>query len=101
VGFLVKRVTSSPLRELSLSILAFYFFLPFLVLLPERAKTSPIVVCFISVSVLLGILVERFVFLAPVVSVNPVATAINFIALMGLVVFFVMKKVAEGTVPHA
>lgn len=67
VSYLLVRTASSPLRELSLSILALYFLIPFLVLLPGRAKRSPAVVSAVSASVLLGILVERIVFLAPAV----------------------------------
>jgi len=101
VSYLLARVTSSPLRELSLSILALYFFIPFLVLLPGRSKTNPFVVFAVSVSILLGILVERFVYLAPVVSLHPLATAINFLALLILFVHGVMKKEAGGTVLKA
>ena len=101
VSYLLARVTLSPLRELSLSILAFYFFIPFLVLLPGRSKTNPFVVFAVSVSILLGILVERFVYLAPVVSLHPLATAINFLALLVLFVHVVMNKEAGTTILKA
>ncbi|MGA6994026.1 MAG: hypothetical protein WBX50_09025 [Candidatus Deferrimicrobiaceae bacterium] len=92
VGFLLERVSSSPLRELSISILAFYFFIPFLVLLPGRSKTNPFVVFAVSVSILLGLLVERFVYLAPEVPLSSVGLAIDFAILLVLFVFFVVKK---------
>lgn len=92
VSFILARVSSSPLRELSISILPLYFFIPFLVLLPGGSKRNPFVVSAVSLSILLGILVERFVLLAPVVSVNPLPTAINFLALLVLFVHAVMRK---------
>ena len=101
VGYLLARLNSSPLRELSLSVLAFYFFIPFFVLLPGRSKTNPFVVFAVSVSILLGILVERFVYLAPVVSLHPLAAAINFLALLVLFVHVVMNRVPGRTVLKA
>jgi hypothetical protein len=101
VGFLLTRLTSSPLRELSVSVLAFFFFIPFLVLLPGRSKTNPFIVFAVSVSILLGTLVERFVYLAPVVSLHPLAAAINFLALLVLFVHVMMNKVPGRTVLKA
>ena len=101
VSYLLARVSSSPLRELSLSILAFYFIIPFLVLLPGRSKTNPFVVLAVSVSILLGILVERFVYLAPAVSLHPLATAVNFLALLVLFVHVVRKEGAGEPVRKA
>ncbi|MGB3398870.1 MAG: hypothetical protein WBA34_01720 [Candidatus Deferrimicrobiaceae bacterium] len=101
VSYLLARISSSPLRELSLSILAFYFFVPFFILLPGRSKTNPFVVFAASLSILLGILVERFVYLAPVVSLHPLATAINFLALLVLFVHVVMNKEAGTTILKA
>jgi hypothetical protein len=91
VSFLVTRLSSSPLRELTVSIIFFYFFIPFLVLLPGRSKTNPYVVFAVSLSVLLGILVERFVFVAPVVTPSPLALGIDFLVLLVLFVGFVVK----------
>ncbi|HJX14489.1 MAG TPA: hypothetical protein VJ386_02070 [Candidatus Deferrimicrobiaceae bacterium] len=91
VSFLVTRLSSSPLREFTVSIVFFYFFIPFLVLLPGRSKTNPYVVFAVSLSVLLGILVERFVFVAPVVTPGPLALGIDFLVFLVLFVFFVVK----------
>ena len=90
VTFLLKRITSSPLRELSLSVLACYFFLPFLVFLSGRAKTNPYVVFAISLVVLTGIFIERFLFLAPLVPVNFGALGIQFLCF--LVLFFLLVR---------
>ena len=96
VSYLLARVSSSPLRELSISILAFYFFVPFLVLLPGRSKTNPFVVFAVSVSILLGILVERFVYLAPLVPVRFGVLAIHFICFLLLFVLLVRVKGEPG-----
>jgi hypothetical protein len=92
VSFLLARVTSSPLRELSVSILAFFFFVPFLVLLPGRSKTNPFVVFAVSVSILLGIMVERFVYLAPVVPVRFGVLGIHFLCFLFLFLLLVRGK---------
>lgn len=66
VSFIARRVSASPFRELSVAVLFLYFFLPFPVLLSSRAKTNPYVVSAVALCVLSGILVERYLFLAPV-----------------------------------
>ena len=101
VSFLVKRLSSSPLRELTVSIIVLYFFIPFFVLLPGRSKTNPYVLFAVSLSVLLGILIERFVFVAPEVPLSPLALGINFFVFLVLFVSFVAKGGAGGRVPEA
>ena len=96
VSYLLARISSSPLRELSLSILAFFFFVPFFVLLPGRSKTNPFVVFAASLSILLGILVERFVYLAPIVPVRFGVLAIHFLCFLLLFVLLVRVKREPG-----
>ena len=96
VSYLLARISSSPLRELSLSILAFYFFVPFFILLPGRSKTNPFVVFAASLSILLGILVERFVYLAPIVPVRFGVVAIHFLCFLLLFVLLVRVKREPG-----
>lgn len=91
VGFLARRILASPLRELSVAVLFLFFFLPFLVLLPSRSKTSPFVVSAVALSILAGILIERYVFLAPAVRLGSVALAIDFLCLLFLFAFVVYK----------
>lgn len=99
VSFLLARITSSPLRELSISILAFFFLVPFFVLLPGRAKTNPFVVFAVSVAVLLGILVERFVYLAPVVPLRFGVLAVLFLCFLVLFLLLVRGTREAGGKP--
>jgi len=101
VSFLLARVSTSPLRELSVSILVLYFFVPFFVLLSGRCKTNRFVVSAVSVSVLLGILVERFVYLVPMVPLSSAGLAIDFAVLLFLFVAFVGRKGSGGNVLEA
>ena len=82
VGFIARRVSASPLRELCVAVLLLLFFIPFPALLSTRAKSNPIVVSAAALSILSGILVERYVFLAPVVRFSPAALATDFACLL-------------------
>ena len=92
VGFIARRVAASPMRELSVAVLFLLFFLPLTALLSTRAKSNPYVVSAVSLSILSGILVERYVFLAPVVRFSPVALAIDFACLLLLFVAVIYKR---------
>jgi hypothetical protein len=100
VGFIARRVAASPLRELSVAVLFLLFFIPFPALLATRAKSNPFVVSAAALSILSGILVERYVFLAPVVRFSPVALAIDFACLLLLFVAVVYKR-SRGTAREA
>jgi hypothetical protein len=91
VGFIARRLSASPLRELCVAVLLLLFFIPFPALISTRAKSNPYVVSAVSLSILSGILVERYVFLAPVVRFSPVALAIDFACLLLLFVAVVYK----------
>jgi hypothetical protein len=95
VGFIARRLSASPLRELCVAVLFLLFFIPFPALLSTRAKSNPYVVSAVAVSILSGILVERYVFLAPVVRFSPVAQAIDF-ALLLLLFLAVVYKGSRG-----
>ncbi|MGE5700320.1 MAG: hypothetical protein ACM31N_09705 [Deltaproteobacteria bacterium] len=82
VSFIAKRALTSPYRELGALVLVLLFFIPFPALLPTRAKSNPIVVTAVALSILSGILIERYVFLAPAVHVNPGVLAIDLICLL-------------------
>jgi hypothetical protein len=96
VGFIARRLSASPLRELCVAVLFLLFFIPFPALLSTRAKSNPYVVSAVAVSILSGILVERYVFLAPVVRFSPVAGAIDF-ALLLLLFLAVVYKGSRAT----
>jgi hypothetical protein len=91
VGFIARRVSASPLRELSVAVIFLLFFIPFPALLSTRAKSSPYAVSAAALSILSGILVERYVFLAPVVRFSPGALAIDFACLLLLFVAVVYR----------
>jgi hypothetical protein len=95
VSFIAKRVSASPLRELSVAVLFLLFFFPFPLLLSTRAKSNPAATVVASASILSGILVERYVFLAPVVLPGFGALAIDFLCLL-LPFTFVAWRGARG-----
>jgi hypothetical protein len=82
VSFVAKRASASPYRELGVAVLLLLFFLPFPALLSTRAKSNPYVVAAASLSILSGILVERYLFLAPAVRPGLAASAICFFCLL-------------------
>lgn len=64
-SFFIRRLSSSPLREISYSILPALFLIPFSVLLLKKTKLNPYIVTVMAATVLYGILAERFIFLRP------------------------------------
>ena len=81
VGYIARRVSGTPFRELSVAVLILLFFFPFLALLATRAKSSPYIVVAAALSIQAGILIERYVFLAPVVRLSPAAVVVDFACL--------------------
>jgi hypothetical protein len=96
VSFIARRVTESPLRELSWAVLFSMFFIPFPVFLSLKAKTTPSVALLISSLVLFGIGLERLVFLLPVVSISPLRVALEFL-LVGALFARLVRKSAPWT----
>jgi len=84
-------LSASPLRELCVAVLFLLFFIPFPALLSTRAKSNPYAVSAAALSILSGILLERYVFLAPVVRLSPGALAVDFACLLLLFVAVVYK----------
>ena len=70
VGFIANVSAAAPTRELCASFLAAGFAVPFLGLLSARAKRSPRILGAISLTVLLGLLAEKLVFILPAVALN-------------------------------
>jgi hypothetical protein len=83
-GFLVRRLADSPLRELSYAVLGALFFAPFITLISKRAKSSPGAVLLASLLVLVGLLVERVVFLAPAAGIHAGAAIPEFVLMLVL-----------------
>lgn len=82
VSFIAKRAKASPYRELGVVVLFLLFFLPFPALLNTRAKSNPYVVSAVASSILSGILVERYVFVAPAVPLGALPLAAAFVCLL-------------------
>jgi hypothetical protein len=95
VSFLARRILDSPLRELSTLVLGCLFLIPFLILLSRRAKSSPLITTMLAGVVLLGILLERLVFLLPVVELQPAAAAGAFL-LIGIAYLLRGRDVLRG-----
>lgn len=95
VSFIARRVASSPFRELSVVVLVLLFLVPLSAFLSTRAKTAPAVVSAVSLSILSGILIERYVFLAPAVRVGGGALAIDFLCLLLPFTLVLYRKIAK------
>lgn len=99
VVFLTRRVLQPPLRELSYFVLLSMFIVPFILLLSIKVKTSKRMVLAMSLLVLLGVLVERLVFLAPATRLGPVTFLVEF-ALAGALLALVFLKKRELLASH-
>ncbi len=92
VSFLFVRTKLSPYREISLVILPSLFFFPFLTLLSRKTKTIPLIVSIISVSILMGIFLERLLFLLPSVKLNPVKVISQSIIMAALIILTIKRN---------
>jgi hypothetical protein len=98
-GYLVRRITESPIRELSYSVLAALFFAPFLTLLSRRAKSRPAVVAAASLAVLYGVFAERIVFIAPAAPLNPALVAAESLIMLAFAIALVRRHRPSGRTP--
>lgn len=69
-AFIVRRISESPFRELSVTFIVANFVVPFFLLLSRRVKESPGLVAGISLVVFLGIGLERVLYVMPILSVH-------------------------------
>jgi hypothetical protein len=69
-GYIVQRISASPLREMAFFFIAANFLAPFLVLMTYRGKRNIHVVCAISVIILAGLFFERLFFIIPHVTLH-------------------------------
>lgn len=79
VIFLAKRINHSPFRELSYMVLLALFILPFTILLSVRVKTNKFMVLIMSSIVLLGVLLERLIFIAPATDLRLITFLAEFV----------------------
>ncbi|SVD68390.1 uncharacterized protein METZ01_LOCUS421244, partial [marine metagenome] len=70
-------------------IVACILFVPFIAQIPERSKRDPRIFSAISVLMLVTLLVERFVMIAPRVVLDPIVLLMEF-AIMGVIFLLAM-----------
>jgi hypothetical protein len=92
VMFTTKRMTLPTLKFMAQYILGALFFVPFLVLLSRKIKTTASAVSIIALIVMSGLLVERLFFLMPNVSINAVIAGIEMILMLVLFVLTVGSR---------
>ncbi len=67
IGFVIRRI-SEPYKDLSWAVLFCGFFFPFVTLLPRKTKVTTWMLSLISLSIFVGIWLERFVLVTPSLS---------------------------------
>jgi hypothetical protein len=82
-GFIVRRTSSSPYLQMAWLFLGCNFLIPFLGLLSARVKNSPALVGAISLVILVGLLIERLLYILPVLAISPLPALAQF-SLLGL-----------------
>ena len=97
VSFLVRRLTESPVREISFSVLAAMFFAPFVLLISRRAKSNPAVVLTVSLLVFYGIFAERVVFLEPAAPLNAALAAAESVVMLLLAGMLISRASSPAT----
>jgi len=90
--FLFQRISTSPLREMSYFVLITLFIAPFIILLSRRVKSNPLVVLIVSLLILSGLFIERLVFIAPKVPINPLVLILQFLLMTFLFIVVVTHK---------
>lgn len=92
VRFFVDRLSTTPLRVLSILIMVMLLFIPFPALLSARAKTNPRVVISMAGVILSGIFIERVVFILPVVNIRVGVFLVEFLLISFLFVLICMQR---------
>ena len=80
-SFFIRRMAEAPYRQIMISIVPLLFGVPFIVLLSKPIKTKPYGILFLSLVVLTGIFLERWVMMRPNVPLNLFLTIIEFIGI--------------------
>ncbi len=97
--FILHRMHLSPYRELFYGSILLLFVIPFVTLMSRKAKSSTVIVSAMAAVVLIGVMVERIVFIAPVVALRWGAAGTEFLLLGMLAVAFFRSR--EGVLPAA
>lgn len=92
-SFMVRRMHLSPYQEMFYLNIMLLFIIPFVALIPRNPKFSYKYVSVISGIVIIGVLMQRLIYLLPDVHVGVLAAIIDFL-LMGflMVLFFVNRE---------
>jgi hypothetical protein len=94
--FIFARISRHPFLELSVLAIVAMFILPFFVLLLGWTRSHSGMVLFISISILIGLLVERFVFLSPNVSINGIGALLQFTCMAWLFISYLLRSVVQA-----
>jgi hypothetical protein len=81
VGFIATRLARQPTRALATLFPAACFGVPFLALLTARAKRDARVLGAASLSILVGLLAEKLLFVMPALAIAPVVLAVEILLL--------------------
>lgn len=99
VSYLYQRASVSPYREMSVAVLLLMFILPFAVLIARAAKRSRPVVTAAAGFVIVGYVLERFLFILPVLPANGAVFLLEA-AVLGIpvaIVLFGPEKPSDAT----
>lgn len=100
VGFVVERISHFPLREIAVIHLIFLFLVPFLTFLSTRAKEKRPVVLGVSVLILAGLLLERFLYIHPAAPVHAVIFLFEFIFMLILFATILASRAFDTDAPQ-
>ena len=95
-GFILRRTSATPYLQMSWLFLGCNFLVPFLGLLSTRVKNSPALVGTICLVILVGILVERLLYILPVLPISPLVGLAQFVLLGLAFIVAVRRPIAVG-----
>ena len=98
VDYIFKRVDPAPFWGLSRAVLAMIFIIPFVSLLSRKIKVFPPGMVIVSTIAAAGIFLEKIVLITPVVPVNPIATAVELVLMLALLVL--VYRARESYMPQ-
>ncbi len=99
-GYILRRTSATPYLQMSWLFLGCNFLVPFLGLLSARVKNSPALLGSICLVILFGILVERLLYILPVLPISPLAGLTQFV-LFGLAFIVAVRRPSAGAANKA
>ncbi len=92
--FIVQRVHHMPWRPLSIACLVLIWLIPFVVLMSVRAKKSPLILGTVTILLLIGIWLERYVLIVPSLSLDAIPFGITqFLVSLGFLGAFLLCSI--------